>query len=143
MQEKVNILNGKIDNLRAKYKAIENKIGDSFNALKNEIENELNDLFTVKQKTENELLTSNDAEIVIKQIFDSLDKINEDNIEESFRILFKRMIVKNRLDLTFIIGNENVTNLNLLDLKKILVGSHQIKVRAQHYTVKFGIFINK
>ena len=96
-----------------------------------------------KQKTENELLTSNDAEIVIKQIFDSLDKIDEDNIEESFRILFKRMIVKNRLDLTFIIGNENVTNLNLLDLKKILVGSHQIKVRAQHYTVKFGIFINK
>ena len=143
MQEKVNILNGKIDNLRAKYKAIENKIGDSFNALKNEIENELNDLFAVKQRTENELLTSNDAEIVIKQIFDSLDKINEDNIEESFRILFKRMIVKNRLDLTFIIGNENVDNLNLLDLKKILVGSHQIKVRAQHYTVKFGIFINK
>ena len=143
LQEKVCILNGKIDNLRAKYKAIENKIGDSFNALKNEIENELNDLFVAKQKTENELLTSNDAEIVIKQIFDSLDKINEDNIEESFRILFKRMIVKNRLDLTFIIGNENVTNLNLLDLKKILVGSHQIKVRAQHYTVKFGIFINK
>lgn len=143
LQEKVYILNGKIDNLRAKYKAIENKIGDSFNALKNEIENELNDLFAAKQKAENELLTSNDTEIVIKQIFDSLDKINEDNIEESFRILFKRMIVKNRLDLTFIIGNENVTNLNLLDLKKILVGSHQIKVRAQHYTVKFGIFINK
>ena len=143
LQEKVNILNGKIDNLRAKYKAIENKIGDSFNALKNEIENELNDLFVAKQRTENELLTSNDAEIVIKQIFDSLDKINEVNIEESFRILFKRMIVKNRLDLTFIIGNENVTNLNLLDLKKILVGFHQIKVRAQHYTVKFGIFINK
>lgn len=38
------------------------------------------------------------------------------------------MIVKNRLDLTFIIGNENVTNLNCLDLKKILVGSRQIKV---------------
>lgn len=39
-------------------------------------------------------------------------------IRQSFRILFKRMIVKNRLDLTFIIGNENVTNLNLSDLKK-------------------------
>ena len=64
-------------------------------------------------------------------------------IRQSLRILFKRMIVKNRLDLTFIIGNENVANLNLFNLKKILVGSHQIKVRAQHYTVKFGIFIDK
>lgn len=52
------------------------------------------------------------------------------------------MIVKKRCDLTFIIGNENISKLNLLDLNRCLEGTYQIKVRAQVYQVRFGIFIN-
>ncbi len=60
-------------------------------------------------------------------------------MEDTFRQLFKRMIAKN----TFIIGNEDLTGLNPPDLPKLFIGTQQIKVRSQFYTVNFGIFINK
>ena len=46
-------------------------------------------------------------------------------------------------DLTFIIGNENVENLDLLNLPKVLNSKYQIKARAQLYNVGFGIYFNR
>jgi len=86
--------------------------------------------------------TSMNADVEIKKIHESLKLVDENNIKDTFRYLFKHMIVKKRCDLTFIIGNENISNLNLLDLNRCLEGTYQIKVRAQVYQVRFGIFIN-
>ena len=52
------------------------------------------------------------------------------------------MIVKSRTDLTFIIGNNDVSKLDLLNLPKLFKGTYKIKVRAQFYTVNFGVFFN-
>lgn len=54
----------------------------------------------------------------------------------------KHVIVKNRLHLTFIIGREDMTGLNLLDFPECIKGTYEIKVRAQIYQVEFGIYIN-
>lgn len=143
LHERISLLNDKIDALRVKINTLESKLGDSYQTLKNELKNELNVLMQDKQKVENELLTSSDASIMIKNTLSTLEKINDVNIEDTFRQLFKRMIVKNRLDLVFIVGNEDVTGLNLLDLPKKFTGKQQIKVRSQYYTVNFGIFINQ
>ncbi len=45
-------------------------------------------------------------------------------MEDTFRQLFKRMIAKN----AFIIGNEDLTGLNPLDLPKLFIGTQQIKL---------------
>lgn len=52
------------------------------------------------------------------------------------------MIVKSRTDLTFIIGSDDVSKLDLLNLSKLFKGTYKIKVRAQFYTVNFGVFFN-
>ena len=143
LRERISLLNDKIDALRVKINSLESKLGESYQTLKNELKNELNTLLQEKQRVENELLTSGDASITIKNTLHTLEKLNDENMEDTFRQLFKRMIVKNRLDLTFIIGNDDLTCLNLLDLPKQFTGTQQIKVRSQFYTVNFGIFINK
>ena len=62
--------------------------------------------------------------------------------DPNFRKLFKKVIIKSRNDLTFIIGNENVEHLDLLNLPKVLNSKYPIKVRAQFYNVDFGICFN-
>lgn len=42
----------------------------------------------------------------------------------------------------FIIGNEGISKLDLVNLNKVFQGTHKIKVRVQFYTVHFGIFFN-
>lgn len=46
------------------------------------------------------------------------------------------------LKANLIIGNEDVSKLDLTNLSKVFQGTHNIKVRAQFYTVHFGIFFN-
>lgn len=50
------------------------------------------------------------------------------------------MVVKNRLDSTFIIGNEDIAGLNLKDLPKLFTGTQQIKVRS-HFTQLTLVFL--
>ncbi len=47
------------------------------------------------------------------------------------------------ITLTFIIGNENLKGLDLSNLPKSFESEHQIKVRGQFYTVKYGVFFNR
>lgn len=46
------------------------------------------------------------------------------------------------LPFSFVIGREDMTGLNLLDLPECIKGTYEIKVRAQIYQVEFGIYIN-
>ena len=74
---------------------------------------------------------------------DIVDSLSATEYDPSFRKLFKKAVIKSRTDITFIIGNENLSNLNLKDLPKHINGKHTIKVRAQTYKVEFGIFFNR
>lgn len=135
-------LNAKIDFLRQKKISLENMNSDSAVSLKREIDTELEQLINEKGLYENKLLTCKNADTEISKIYKELHEFDSNNIEGTFRKLFKRLIVKKRCDLTFVIGKEDVSELDLLNLKRCLEGTYEIKVRAQLYTVKFGIFIN-
>ena len=73
----------------------------------------------------------------------TINEFSMTKYDPNFRKLFKKVIIKSRTDLSFIIGNENVDNLDLLDLPKVLNGKYQIKVRAQLYNMDFGIYFNR
>lgn len=70
----------------------------------------------------------------------TINELSMTEYDPNFRKFFKKVIIKSRTDLTFIIGNENVENLDLLNLPKVLNSNYQIKVRAQLYNVDFGIY---
>ena len=80
---------------------------------------------------------------MIKETIKTINELSMTEYDPNFRKLFKKVIIKSRTDLTFIIGNENVENLDLLNLPKVLNGKYQIKVRAQLYNVDFGIYFNR
>lgn len=142
INKRMEIINERIDFVESKIKSIEKEKSEAFELLRAELKEELNKLLLSKSVEENKLLTCKNADVEIKKIHESLKLVDENNIKDTFRYLFKHMIVKKRCDLTFIIGNENISKLNLLDLKRCLEGTYQIKVRAQVYQVRFGIFIN-
>ena len=71
---------------------------------------------------------------------ESAEKLSCTGREQKYKFFFKKMIVKSRTDLTFIIGNDDVSKLDLLNLSKLFKGTYKIKVRAQFYTVNFGVF---
>ena len=67
----------------------------------------------------------------------TINEFSMTDYDPNFRKLFKKVIIKSRTDLTFIIGNENVENLDLLNFE------WQTEVRAQLYNVDFGIYFNR
>lgn len=95
-----------------------------------------------KKALENTLLTQTNNESMIKEILESAEKLSCTDREQKYKFFFKKMIVKSRTDLTFIIGNNDVSKLDLLNLPKLFKGTYKIKVRAQFYTVNFGVFFN-
>ncbi len=138
----LNTLNERIDYLREKLNSLENSNSESSLSLKDEIHKELEKYLLEKELIENKLLTGMNAETEIDNIFKSLDLVDSNNITNTFRYLFKHMIVIDRLHLVFIIGRECIKGIDLKNLKTCLNGTYEIKVRAQLYKANFGIYIN-
>ena len=142
INKRIQIINERIDFIKTKLLSIESETSEEFKRLKKELDDELNKLILDKGTEQNKLLTCKNADTEISKIYNSLKIVNKNDLKNTFRNLFKHMVVKNRCDITFIIGNEDVSKLNLLALDKCLTGTYQIKVRAQIYQVQFGLFIN-
>lgn len=135
-------LNERIDYLKGKLTQLEGNNSESSILLKDEVQKELDKFMLEKDVAENRLLTCINADSEINKIYKCLNLVADNDISNTFRHLFKHVIVKNRLHLTFIIGREDMTGLNLLDLPECIKGTYEIKVRAQIYQVEFGIYIN-
>ena len=88
------------------------------------------------------ILTHENYERMIKETTKTINELSITEYDLNFRKLFKKVIIKSRTNLIFIIGNENVNNLDLLNLPKVINSKYQIKVRAQLYNVYFGIYFN-
>lgn len=135
-------LNERIDYLKGKLTQLEGNNNESSVLLKDEVQKELDKFMLEKDVAENRLLTCINADSEINKIYKCLNLVADNDISNTFRHLFKHVIVKNRLHLTFVIGREDMTGLNLLDLPECIKGTYEIKVRAQIYQVEFGIYIN-
>ena len=143
IKERIELLNSDINLLKDKLINYSGKKDDSYKALSNEITERVENLIKERKISENRLLTLENNERLIKETMDIVDSLSATEYDPSFRKLFKKAVIKSRTDITFIIGNENLSNLNLLDLPKHINEKHTIKVRAQIYTVEFGIFFNR
>jgi len=95
-----------------------------------------------KKVLENRLLAHQNNEKLVKEAMEIVDKLSMIEYDPNFKKLFKKVVIKSRTDLTFIIGNENINDLDLLNLPKALNSKYQIKVRAQLYDVDFGVYFN-
>lgn len=139
---KISILNDEIDMLKNKLTSFVSIDDDAKRAVEEEINAKIDKLTLDKKSLENELLTHANNEHYIKEIMNQIESISTTDFADSYRKIFKKVIIKSRTDLTFIIGNENVSELNLLNLEKQFKGNLLIKFRAQMYKVNFGVFFN-
>ncbi len=121
---------------------ISDKHNDAYKALSDEITGQIENLMNEKEILENRLLTHQNNEKLLKESMEIVDKLSMTEYDPNFKKLFKKVVIKSRTDLTFIIGNENVSDLDLLNLPKAFNSKYQIKVRAQLYNVDFGVYFN-
>ena len=110
--------------------------------LKKNATKQIDILSSQKKMLENDLLTQSNNEFLIKNILNDLDSLPDYEFSEDYRKLFKKVVIKSRTDLTFIIGSDKLEGLDLLNLSKLFTGTYDIKFRAQIYTVTFGVFLN-
>ncbi len=141
-EAELSIINDKINTLKKRMEQLSGNVDDSYMAIKDEITKEISELMPSKKLLENTLLTKANNELEIKEITKTLLDLSDEDREQDYRALFKKMIVKSRTDLTFIIGSEDISKLDLLNLPKKFQGTYRIKVRGQYYTVNFGVFFN-
>lgn len=140
---KIESINEEINLLRNKVQSLNGKIDDCYTAIRDEIESNIENLMTEKKALENSLLTQLDYDSKIKEITTALDSLSITEREQNYRTLLKRLVIKSRTDLTFVIGNEDLSGLDLMNLKRCFESEHRIKVRGQFYIVKYGVFFNR
>lgn len=141
LKVKLNLINEKISSLQTRLESFSGNIDDSYVVLKNEITEEIENLIKDKKNVENAILTHSNNDELRKEIINALENLSDADRDQNYRTLFKKMVVKSRTDLIFIIGAEDLNGINLLDLPKAFQGTYMIKVRAQLYKVNFGIHV--
>ncbi|MBQ6920518.1 MAG: recombinase family protein [Bacilli bacterium] len=142
IRTKLDYLNSEIEEYRNKLRKIQDKKDESYDLIRDEINLHIENLTKEKNQCENALLTQLDSDSKIKEIIAELNKLSAEDREQNYRGLFKKVVIKSRTDLTFIVGNDKLNGLDLLNLPKVLKGTKTIKVRGQFYLVNFGICVH-
>ena len=143
LKAKIEFIDRDISDLEDKLNSFKGPKNDSYMALKNEIKKRVENLIAERKVVENTLLTQENNERIIKETMELIDSLPSTEYNPNYRRLFKKAIIKSRTDITFVIGNEDLSNLDLLNVNKLIEEKHTIKVRGQQYTVSFGLFFNK
>ncbi len=140
-------LDVKIDDLREKQDEYANLSGEAFEAIKNDIRKQINELSDKKAILENKRLVNLSPEGRADLIIKTLRDFPDDSIlgDYDFRALFKQMIVVNRDRLIFVIGSGNMDSIpyNPNAIPMSFIDTYDHKVRSTTTTCYFGIFINK
>ena len=146
-KERIDALTKEIDEQRDKLLQYDGLSGDAFDAIKEYLRKNINELSDEKAVLENEWLIEANPETRVNEIIKELhrfpvtDKVGDYN----FRKLFKRMIVINRDRLIFVVGSENLNSLpyNPQSINMKYIETYRYKIRCTWFTCNFGIYINK
>ena len=114
-------------------------------ALKDEIKNEIIEKTKIKMKHQCELLLSESVDSKAIEIINLIKKLSAEikSIDDfDFRVIFKRLIIKSKDHLLFILGNYDVSKVDL-KRKPIFNSKVEYYVRRTKYTTNFGIIINR
>lgn len=146
-KKRIDALTKEIDEERDKLLQYDGLSGGAFDAIKEYLRKNINELSDGKAVLENEWLIEANPETRVNEIikelhrFPTVDKVRD----YDFRKLFKRMIVINRDRLIFVVGSDNLENLpyNPQSINMKFVETYKYKIRCTWFTCNFGIYINK
>ena len=146
-KERIDALTKEIDDQRDKLLQYDGLSGDAFDAIKEYLRKNINELSDEKAVLENEWLIEANPKTRVNEIIKELHRFpTTDKIGNyDFRKLFKRMIVINRDRLIFVVGSYNLDNLpyNPQSINMKFIETYRYKIRCTWFTCNFGIYINK
>ena len=146
-KERIDALTKELDEQRDKLLQYDGLSGDAFDAIKEYLRKNINELSDEKAALENEWLIEANPETRVHEIIKELHKFPAtDKIGGyDFRKLFKKMIVINRDRLIFVVGSDNLDNLpyNPQSITMKFIETYRYKIRCTWFTCNFGIYISK
>lgn len=146
-KDRIAALSKEIDEQRDKLLQYDGVSGDAFDAIKDYLRKNINELSDEKAVLENEWLIEANPETRVNEIIKELHKFpSSDKVGDyDFRKFFKRMIVINRDRLIFVVGSENLEGLpyNPQSINMKFIESYKYRLRCTWFTCYFGIYINK
>lgn len=138
-----------LDSVYAQIESLENQLEQAkdkndvfFTRVKHEINKELAQLVNKKLEIENTICSSFDIDMFVantKNLIRPYERVT-DVKDIPFKLLFSKLIIKNRNELIFIIGNPRKTEYNL-ESNTILNGTHEWILRKLKIKTKFSIMI--
>lgn len=142
-ETQLKILITQIAKFKEKYITLSEQFDEFSTLQKNEISKRIDALTSEKAKLENDLLTVETPEVKAQRFIKALKELptNATSISEvDFRTLFNYMLVKNKNELLFIIGNDDFSK---VDIQKTPLFAQDVeyRVRKTYYICKCGIQI--
>jgi len=141
----IEALEAKIKALREKLKKLNDMHTEYGYELSKEIESKITNLTKDKMRIQSELLVTESAEARASNIIRKLKDINAnpESIDDvDFKSVFSRVIVKNKAEILFVIGNPEVVRSVVKD-KGTFGSKVDYRVRKTTYSMHFGLIINR
>ena len=143
-KERIKAIDGEIVALKERLKDFVGKFDDYSTSVSSQIMNKVSALTIEKMNLENELLIVSSAEERTKSVMTEFNKLPNkiESLDDfDFRKLYSRALVKNKGDILLIIGNKDVSKLNL-STKGELEVEIPYTVRITTYKLKLSVYVN-
>ena len=142
-ETELKVIIAQLAKFKEKYIKLADLYDDFSTMQKNELSKRINALTSEKRKLENDLITVETPEVRAHQFIKALKELptNASSIKEiDFRTLFNYVLIKNKNDLIFIIGNGDFSK---VDIEKTPLFTQKVeyRVRKTYYICKCGIQI--
>lgn len=142
--ERINALEAQIKALQERYESYKHSNEEAIIVLKQKTKDQLQELMKEKLILQNNLFQFMNPEEIANSYISYLKEIKHVETADDFdyKKLFAKVIVISRDEIRFIIGNADVSKVNLKK-NPLFRGSIKYKERATWYTTNFGIIINQ
>ena len=142
--ERINALEAQIKALQERYESYKHSNEEAIIVLKQKTKDQLQELMKEKLILQNNLFQFMNPEEIANSYISYLKEIKHVETAEDFdyKKLFAKVIIISRDEIRFIIGNADVSKVNLKK-NPLFRGSIKYKERATWYTTNFGIIINQ
>lgn len=142
-QEKIDALQSEISALQERYSSYLGYTDEAMMILRADLKAKIQNLIKEKLIIENNQLTFLEPEDIINKYVRYLKDIKTvETIDDfDFKFIFSKVVIINRSEIRFVIGNEDISKLDLLQ-QPLFTGSIKYKERQTWFSTNFGIIIN-
>ena len=143
-RERIKAVDSDIAELKEKLKEYVGKFDEYSTSMSSKIMDTISSLTLERMKLENELLIVGSAEERTKSVIAAFNKL-PNKLEElndiDYRKLYSRAFAKSKDDILLVVGNKDVTKLNLSTRGDLEI-EIPYKVRITPYKLKLSVFVN-